>query len=119
MYHPRKMVKVLNSTSWLYSLYSHTPERPNKQDYPSKLEISFFLDRGASSFVLNYPTYSTIAKLPGINHTSNTTPHTSKTLTVANRTEFPIVHFVTFPLNTTTTIEDDFRHFLISFAVAY
>ena len=40
----------------------------------------------------------------------------SKTLTVANQTEVPILHCVTIILN--TTIEDDSRQFTIPFAVA-
>ena len=44
-------------------------------------------------------------------------PHkSSKTLTVANQTEVPILHYVTFTLN--TTLEDDSRQFIIPFAVA-
>ena len=42
---------------------SHTPGRHNKNDHPSRLEISFLLDISASLSVLNYPTYPTIVKL--------------------------------------------------------
>ena len=115
MYHPTEMANALTPTSWLYSLYLHTPERYNDNDHPSRLEISFLLDRGASFSVLNYPTYLTIAKL--LNITCNTkTNHTSKTLTVANQTEVPILHYITTTFN--TSIEQTSRQFIIPFAVA-
>ena len=63
---------------------------------------------------MNYPTYITISKL--LNIKQNNSHHSSKTLTVANQTEVPILHYITITLN--TTIEDDSRQFLIPFAVA-
>ena len=63
---------------------------------------------------MNNPTYVTIAKL--LNVKQNNTLNSSKTLTVANQTEVPILHGVTITLN--TAIEDDFRQFAIPFAVA-
>ena len=108
------MANVLTPTSWFYSLYTHTPSNQIHRDYPSRLEISFLLDSGASISVLNHPTYITIAKLLNIKQTS---PHnSSKTLTVANQTEVPILHYITITLN--TTIEDNSRQFTIPFAVA-
>ena len=82
-----------------FTLYTHThtPSNQTQQDYPSRLEISFLLDSGASILVLNYPTYVTIAKLLNIKH--NNTLNPSKTLTVANQTEVPILHYVTVLLN--------------------
>ena len=56
----------------------------------------------------------TIAKLPKITN-NNTTPNFFKTITVANQTEVPILHFVTLTLN--TTIDDNSRHFIFPFAV--
>ena len=70
--------------------------------------------------MLNYPTYITLTKLfldirP--NHTSDIGPHhTSKTLTVANQTEVPILHYANIILN--TTIDDKSRYFSVPFAVA-
>ena len=64
--------------------------------------------------VLNYPIYVTIAKL--LNIKQNKTLNPSKTLTVANQTEVPILHYVTIILN--TTIEDDSRQLTKHFAVA-
>ena len=63
---------------------------------------------------MNYPTYVTIAKLLNIKHTNTLNP--SKTLTVANPTEVPILLYVTIHLN--TSIEDKSRQFTILFAVA-
>ena len=109
MYHPHEMANALTPTSWLYSLYTHAPPNQNQRDYPSRLEISFHLDSGASISVLHYPTYVIISKL--LNIKQNNSPNSSKTLTVANQTEFPILHFVTITLN--TTLEDDSRQFII------
>ena len=109
------MANALTPTSLFYSLYLHTPARHNDTDHPSRLEISFLLDSGASISVLNYPTYLTIAKLLNIT-CNNEKNHTSKTLTVANPTEVPILHY----LNTTSniSIEQTSRQCIISFAVA-
>ena len=73
------------------------------------------MDSGASISVLNYPTYLTIAKLLKIT-CNNETNHTSKTLTVANQTEDPKLHYITATLN--TSIEQTSRQFIIPFAVA-
>ena len=48
--------------------------------------------------------------------TGANTPDPSKTLTVANQTEAPILHYVTVLLN--TAIEDNPLQFTIPFAVA-
>ena len=114
MYHPTEMANALTPTSWFYSLYTHTSSNQNHRDYPSRLEISFLLDSGASISVLNHPTYITSAKL--LNIKQNPPHNSSKTLTVANQTEVPILHYITITLN--TTIEDDSRQFTIPFAVA-
>ena len=92
----------------------HTPSTHIQRENPSRLEISCLLDIGASTSVLNYPTYVTIAKL--LNNKQHNTLNSSKTLTVANQTEVPILHYVTVTLN--TTIEEDSRQFTIPFAVA-
>ena len=73
------------------------------------------LDSGATISVLNYPTYLTIAKLLNIT-CNNKTNHTSKTLTVANQTEVPILHYVTTTLN--TSIEQACGQFINALAVA-
>ena len=114
MYHPTEMANTLTPASWFYSLYTHASPNQNQRDYPSRLEISFLLDSRASISVLNHPTYITIAKLLEIKQ--NNPPNLSKTLTVANQTEVPVLHYVIITLN--TTIEDDSRQFTIPFAVA-
>ena len=84
MYHPTAMAYAVTPTSWFYTLYVHTPSSITQRDNPSRLEIAFLLDSGASISVLNYPTYITLTKLLDIrpNHTSDIEPHnTSKTLT--------------------------------------
>ena len=119
MYHPTAMAYAVTPTSWFYTLYVHTPSSITQRDNPSRLEISFLLDSGASISVLNYPTYITLTKLLDIrqNHTSDIGPHnTSKTLTVANQNEVPIVHYANIMLN--TTIDDNCRYFSVPFAVA-
>ena len=115
MYHSTEMANALTPTSWFYSLYLHTPERYNDNDHPSRLEISFLLDSGASISVLNYPTYLTIAKLLNIT-CNNKTNQTSKTLTAANQREVPVLQYITTTLNTAN--EQTFRQFFIPFAVA-
>ena len=83
------------------------------------MEIAFLLDSGASISVLNYPTYITLTKLLDIrsNHTSDVGPtRNSKTLTVANQTEVPILHYANIILN--TTIDENSRYFSVPFAEA-
>ena len=113
MYHPTEMANAVTPTSWFYFLHTHTPSNQIQRHYPSRLEISFLLDSGASISVLHYPTDGTIAKL--LNIKQNNTLNLSKTLTVANQSEVPILHYVTVTLK---TIEDDSRQFTIPFAVA-
>ena len=114
MYHPTEMANTVTPTSWFYSLNTHAPSNQSQREYPSMLESSFLLDSGASIFVLNHPTYLTIAKL--LNVKQNNTLNASKILPVANQTEVPILHYVTVTLN--TTMEDDSRQFTIPCAVA-
>ena len=119
MYHPTAMANAVTPTSWFYTLYVHTPSSIALRDNPSRLEIAFLLDSGASISVLNYPTYITLTKLLDIrlNHTSDTgLQHTSKTLTVSNQTEVPILHYANITLN--TTIDDNSCYFSVPFAVA-
>ena len=119
MYHPTAMANAVTPTSWFYTLYVHTPSSISQRDNPSRLEIAFLLDSGASISVLNYPTYITLTKLLDIRptHTSDTGPYnTSKTLTVANQTEVPILHYAKIILN--TTIDENSRYFSVLFAVA-
>ena len=117
MYYPTEMANALTPISWFYSLYLHTPERYNDNDHHSGLEISFLFDCCASISGHNYPTnatYLTIAEALNIT-CNNKTNHTSKTLTVANQTEIPILNYVTTTLN--ASIEQTSRQFIIPFAV--
>ena len=119
MYHPTAMANAVTPTNWFYTLYVHTPPSMVQRDNPSRLEIAFLLDSGASISVLNYPKYITLTKLLDIrpNHTSHLQPqHSSKTPTVANQAEVPILHYATIILN--TTIDDNSRSFSVPFAVA-
>ena len=102
------VANAVTPTSWFYTLYVHTPSSIVQKDNPSRLEIAFLLDSGASISVLNYPTYITLTKLLDIrsNHTSDVGPTRNfKTLTVANQTEVPILHYANIILN--TTIDED------------
>ena len=119
MHHPTAMANAVTPTSWFHTLYVHTPSSIVQRDNPSRLEIAFLLDSGASISVLNYPTYITLTKLLDIrpNLTSDIKPlHTSKISTVANQTESPILHYANIILN--TTIDDNSRPFSVPFAVA-
>ena len=119
MYHPTAMANAVTPTSWFYTLYVHTPSSIVQRDNPSRLEIAFLLDSGASISVLNYPTYITLTKLLDIrsNHTSDVGPtRNSKTLTVANQTEVPILHYANIILN--TFIDEISRYFSVPFEVA-
>ena len=114
MYHPTEMASSVTPISWFYSLYIHTPSNQIQCDNPSRLEITFLLDSGDSTSVLKYPTCVTIAKFLNIKQKNTLNP--SKTLTVADQTKVPILHYVTITL--ITTIEDDSRQFTLRFAVA-
>ena len=122
IYHSTAMANAVTPTSWFYTLYVHTPSSITQRDNPSRIEIAFLLDSGASISsisVLNYPTYITPTKLLDIrpNHTSDVGPtQNSKTLTVANQTEVPILHYANIILN--TTIDENSRYFSVPFAVA-
>ena len=116
---PITTANAVTPTSWFYTLYVNTPSIITQRDKPSRLEIAFLLDSGASISVLNYPTYITLTKFLDIrpNHTFDIGPiHTSKTLTVANQTEVPMLHYANIILN--TTIDDNSRYFSVLFAVA-
>ena len=62
--------------------------------FPSKLEIIFLLDTGASISVLNLPTIHVIAKQLNLIVPKIIENKRAKTLTVSNQTEVPILHYV-------------------------
>ena len=76
MYHPTAMANAVTPTSWFYTFYVHAPSSIVQRHNPSRLEIAFLLDSGASISVLNYPTYITLTKLLDIrsNRTSDVGP---------------------------------------------
>ena len=81
---------------------------------PSKLEILFLLDTGASISVLNLPTFHVISKQLNINVPTNLENKRAKTLTVANQTEVPIMHYIQ---TCYTEVNHQRRSFNIDFAV--
>ena len=67
------MTEIANTTtlySWFYPLYLHASEGKDNI-LPSKLEILFLLDTGASISVLNLPTFHLIAKQLSLNVPKN------------------------------------------------
>ena len=56
-----EIANTITPYSWFYPLYIHASET-NDNILPSKLEILFLLDTGASISVLNLPTFHVIAK---------------------------------------------------------
>ena len=83
---------------------------------PSKLELLFLLDSGASICVLNLPTFTILAD--HFLKCSKHSPHQNeyKTLTVANKSEVPILHNLTLTLH--TSLQGNTRFHIIPFAVA-
>ena len=80
------------------------------------MELLFLLDSGASICVLNLPTFTILA-----NHflkCSKHPPHQDeyKTLTVANKSEVPILHNLILTLH--TSLHGNTRTLVIPFAVA-
>ena len=56
-----EIANTITPYSWFYPLYVHASET-NDNKLPSKLEILFLLDTGASISVLNLPTFHVISK---------------------------------------------------------
>ena len=98
-----------------YPLHIHAFERKDNI-FPSKLELLFLLDTGASISVLNLPTFHVIAKQLNLNVPKDIENKRAKSLTVANQTEVPIVHYVS--MTCFTEINHQSRSFIIEFAVA-
>ena len=98
-----------------YPLYVHASEGKDNI-LPSKLEILFLLDTGASISVLNLPTFHVIAKQLNVNVPKNIENKRAKTLTVANQSEVPIRHYVS--MTCFTEVNHQNRSFNIDFAVA-
>ena len=88
-----EIANTITPYSWCYPLYIHASEGKDNK-LPSKLEILFLLDTGASISVLNLPTFHVVAKQLNLNVPKNIENKRAKTLTVAIKTEVPIIHYV-------------------------
>ena len=113
--HTCKITEIANKStrySWFYPLYIHLTDNES----PSKLEVLFLLDTGASISVLNLPTFHVIAKQSNLNVLNNIENKRAKTLTVANQTEVPIIHYIS--RTCFTEVNHQNRSFNIEFAVA-
>ena len=80
------------------------------------MEILFLLHTGASISVLNLPTFHVISKQLNLNVPKNIENKRTKTLTVANQTEVPIIHYISMACFTEVNHQN--RSFNINFAVA-
>ena len=125
MYHPNPPLSQPYSTStehanaitpatWFVNLYIFKPNKDTSS--PSKFELLFLLDSGASICVLNLPTFTILAD--HFLKCSKHSPHQNeyKTLTVANKSEVPILHNLILTLH--TSLHGNTRTLVISFAVA-
>ena len=108
-------IQLLPLVGFNYPLYVHVPEGKDNI-LPSKLEILFLLDTGVSISVLNLPTFHVVAKQLNLNVPKNNVNKRAKTLTVANQTEVPIIHYIS--LTCFTEVNHQNRYFNIEFAVA-
>ena len=125
MYHPNPQLSQPSSTStehanaitpstWFVNLFIFKPSEDTS--IPSKLELLFLLDSGASICVLNLPTFTILAD--HFLKCSKQSPHQNeyKTLTVANKSEVPILHNLILTLH--TSLHGNTRTLVIPFAVA-
>ena len=93
--HACQITEIANTITpyiWFYPLYVHAFEGKDNL-LPSKLEILFLLDTGASISVLDLPTFHVIAKQLNLHVPKNIENKRAKTLTVANQTEVPTIHY--------------------------
>ena len=124
MYHPNTSLSQSSSTStenanditpstWFVNLYIFKPSEDTS--IPSKLEFLFLLDSGASICVLNLPTFTILAD--HFLKCSKHSPHQNeyKTLTVAKKSEVPILHNLILTLH--TSLHGNTRTLVIPFAV--
>ena len=82
-----EMAISINTTNWFYNLYIDSQDGTHSI-LPSRLDIAFLLDSGASLLLLNMPTYKMITQsFIVFNHDQH---DTSKTSTISNHSEFPI-----------------------------
>ena len=107
-----EIANTITPYSWFCPLYVHASER-KENILPSKLEILYLLDTGASISVLNLPTFHVVAKQLNLNVPKNNENKRAKTLTVANQTEVPIIHY--FSMTCFTEVNHQNRSFNIEF----
>ena len=105
---------ALTPSTWFVNLFLFKPNEDTS--IPSKLELLFLLDSGASICVLNLPTFTILA-----DHLLKCSKHSPpqneyKTLTVANKSEVPILHNLMLTLH--TSLQGNTRTLVIPFAVA-
>ena len=125
MYHPNSPLSQSSSTStehanaitpstWFVNLYIFKPSEDTS--IPSKRELLFLLDSGASICVLNLPTFTILAD--HFLKCSKHSPHQNeyKTLTVANKSEVPILHNLILTLH--TSFHGNTRTLVIPFTIA-
>ena len=106
--------KAITPSTWFVNFYLSKP--PEDTSLPSKLELTFLLDIGASICVSNFPTFTILAD--HLLKCSKTNPQNDelKTLTVAKKAEVPVLFIVILTLH--TSIHDSTRTLVIPFAVA-
>ena len=107
-------VNALTPSTWFVNLYIF--KKLEDTSSPSKLEFLFLLDSVASTCVLNLLTFTILAD--HFLKCSKSTPQKNdfKTLTVANKTEVPILFNVILTLH--ASIHGSTRTLVIPFAVA-
>ena len=100
-----EIANTITPYGWFYPLYIHAFEEKH-HILPSRLEILFLLDTGASISVLNLPTFHVFAKQLNLNVLKN----------IENPTQVPTIHYI--PLTCYTEVNHQNRSFYIKFAVA-
>ena len=103
----------LTSMSWFYSLFVHS-QKENDSKLQSGLEFAFLLDSGIFISVLRKPTYMMINQV--FNLLYHDKHDTSKTLTIANQSEFSIEQYLS--VLCFLSIDAKRRFFMIAFVVA-
>ena len=108
-----EMLNAVNPTTWSYFL-NNQPQNEIEANSPSKMEIAFLLDGGASNFVLSIPNYMMITQM--FKYCNRCENDTSKTLTTPNQSA---VLFKQYLFATSfSSIETTSINFLIPLAVA-
>ena len=107
------ITNAITPSRWFFNLY--ISQSKTDTSTPSQLEILFLLDSGASISFLNLPTYTILAE-EFLHCSSHIYPPPSKTITIANKAQVPIL----FNINLTchTSINNDSQTNIIHFAVA-